>query len=207
MKLKWPIINTKFLSDIIFFSAMLLWIAVAGKAWIAYDWVTEKKSNMALTNQWRSFWQAQKRRKQSFLQSSSKRKRGFTPKLRVQVRGPRGLEGTTIFPRSQPPCQGDRKPEWSAQTEPPTVMKAPSSKPASTFGSNACAVLGYHWKLHRIFKDSRILPRSLRILQRSSRYMQRRLRILQDLYENLEDLGKNLEYLWGFLIKILKNLH
>ena len=190
-----------------FFPAILLWIAVAGKAWIAHHWVTEKKSNMALTNQWRSFWQAQKRGKQSFLQSSSKRKRGFTPKLRVEVRGPRGLEGTTIFPRSQPPWQGDRKPEWSAQTEPPKVTKAPSSKPASTFGSNACAVLGYHWKLHRIFKDSRILPRSLRILQGSSRYMQRPLRILQDLYENLEDLGKNLEYLWGFLIKILKNLH
>ena len=138
-------------------------------------------------------------RKQSFLLTGSKRKRGFTPKLRVEVRGPRGLEGTTIFPRSQP--------KWSAQTEPPKVTKAPSSKPASTFGSNACAVLGYHWKLHRIFKDSRILPKSLRILQGSSRYMQRPLRILQDLYENLEDLGKNLEYLWGFLIKILKNLH
>ena len=38
-----------------FFPAMLLWIAVAGKAWIAYHWVTEKKSNMALTNQWRSY--------------------------------------------------------------------------------------------------------------------------------------------------------
>ena len=50
MKLKWH----KILERHNFFPAILLWITVAGKAWIAFHWVTEKKSNMALTNQWRS---------------------------------------------------------------------------------------------------------------------------------------------------------
>ena len=36
-----------------FFPAILLWITVAGKAWIAYHWVTEKKSYITLNNQWR----------------------------------------------------------------------------------------------------------------------------------------------------------
>ena len=67
MKLKWSDIDTKFLSVIIFFPAMLLWIAVAGKARIAYDWVTEKKTNMALTNQWRSYNFDKLRKKESSL--------------------------------------------------------------------------------------------------------------------------------------------
>ena len=54
MKLKWSVIDTKFLSDIIFFPAMLLRVAIAGKARIAYHWVTEKKRNITLNNQRRS---------------------------------------------------------------------------------------------------------------------------------------------------------
>ena len=56
-------------------------------------------------------------------------------------------------------------------------------------------------------RSLRIGQRSERFLQKSSRYSQRPSRILKDLYENLEDLGKNSEDLWGFLIKILKDLH
>ena len=36
-----------------FFPAILLWIAIAGKAWIAYHWVIEKKSYITLDNRWR----------------------------------------------------------------------------------------------------------------------------------------------------------
>ena len=54
MKLKWSVIDTKFLSDIIF-SCHTFVDSCGGKAWIAFHWVTEKKSNMALTNQWRSY--------------------------------------------------------------------------------------------------------------------------------------------------------
>ena len=54
MKFKWSVIDTKFLSDIIFFPAMLLRVAIAGKARIAYHWVTEKKRNITLNNQRRS---------------------------------------------------------------------------------------------------------------------------------------------------------
>ena len=54
MKLKWSVIDTKFLRDTIFFPAMLLSVAVAGKARIAYHWVTEKRRNITLNNQWRS---------------------------------------------------------------------------------------------------------------------------------------------------------
>ena len=145
-----------------FFPAILLWITVAGKAWIAFHWVTEKKSNMALTKQWRSFWQAQKRGKQSFLQSSSKGKRGFTPKLRVEVRCPRGLGTTTIFPKSQPQWRGDRKPEWSAQTESSTVTKGaihstkiptgksgPPQKMDQFFGNFSGWAEPIHWVLER----------------------------------------------------------
>ena len=105
---------------------MLLRVAIAGKARIAYHWVTEKKRNITLNNQRRSCNFDKLRKEESslsFLLSGSKRKRGFTPKLRVEVTYPRGLGTTTIFPKSQPPWQGNRKREWSAQTEPPTVTK------------------------------------------------------------------------------------
>ena len=55
MKLKWSVIDTKFLSDIIFFPAMLLRVPIAGKAWIAHHWLNEKKSYITLHNQWRSY--------------------------------------------------------------------------------------------------------------------------------------------------------
>ena len=54
MKFKWSVIDTKCLSDIIFFPAMLLRVAMAGKPRIAYHWVTEKKRNITLNNQRRS---------------------------------------------------------------------------------------------------------------------------------------------------------
>ena len=155
--------------------------------------------------------------------SGSKRKRGFTPKLRVEVRCPRGLGTTTIFPKSQPPWQGDRKPEWSAQTESPTVTrgtihstkiptgksgppqkmdqfvrnfsgwtepihwvldrnfrkfwsnearpKVLASKPASTFGSNACTDLGYGWTRARpsASTPTRMLPNAIKALHNPDR--------------------------------------
>ena len=106
-----------------FFPAILLWITVAGKAWIAYHWVTEKKSNMALTNQWRSYNFDKLRKEERSLSYKviASENVGSHPSCEWKW-GAQGDWGLQPFVHNHNP-QGDRRPEWSAQTEPPTVTK------------------------------------------------------------------------------------
>ena len=205
---------------------MLLWIAVAGKEWIAYHWVTGKKSSMALTNQWRSYNFDKLRKEESSLSYKviARENVGSHPSCEWKW-GAQGDWGLQPFVHNHNP-QGDRKPEWSAQTEPPTVTKGAihstkiqtgksgppqkmgqffrnfsgwtepihwvldrnfrkfwsngsrpkvlASKPASTFGSNACADLGYRWTMARpsASTPTRMLPNAIKALHNLERCWQ-----------------------------------
>ena len=156
---------------------MLLRVARAGKAWIACHWMTEKKSYITLVNQWRSCNFDKLRKEESSLSYRvvASENEGSRPSCEWKWGGQVDWKVQPFSQNHNPHCQGDRKPKWSAQIEPPTVTKTSASKPGSTFGSNACADLGYRWTRARpsASTPTRMPPNAIKTLHNLERCWQR----------------------------------